>query len=110
MLNGPKADEFHQWAILELMGHQRIAGIKSEQTIGGTAFIRVDVPAHDGEAAFTKLFGSSAIYSVMFVSEEVAMAALKSCRARPVTPYELPLALRSKRELSCRTDEDRAPF
>ena len=31
------------WAIVELMGHQRIAGKVSEETIGGAALLRVDV-------------------------------------------------------------------
>jgi hypothetical protein len=41
-----------QWAIVEIFGHQRIAGRLTEQTIGGCSFVRVDVPAlpqADGE-------------------------------------------------------------
>ena len=36
---------FEQWAIVEIFGHQRIAGKVTEQTIGGCSFVRVDVPA-----------------------------------------------------------------
>ena len=35
---------FEGWAILELMGHRRLAGLLSETQIGGAAFIRIDVP------------------------------------------------------------------
>lgn len=38
------ADQEIGWAILELMGHRRLAGYVSEQEIAGAAFIRVDVP------------------------------------------------------------------
>jgi len=36
---------FDVWAILEIMGHTRIAGRVTEQALGGSALIRVDVPA-----------------------------------------------------------------
>ncbi len=38
------ADKFEQFAIVELFGHQIIAGLVSEQVIGGQGFVRVDVP------------------------------------------------------------------
>lgn len=37
--------KFESWCIVELFGHQRIAGLVTEQTIGGCNFVRVDVPA-----------------------------------------------------------------
>jgi hypothetical protein len=33
------------WAVLELMGHRRIAGRITEVTIGGAGFLRIDVPS-----------------------------------------------------------------
>lgn len=37
-------EKFESWGLLELFGHQRLAGKLSEQTIGGVHFIRIDVP------------------------------------------------------------------
>lgn len=80
---------FSQWAIVELFGHQRIAGLLSEQTIGGCNFLRVDVPDTEGQKGFTKLYGQGAIYGISFVEEAIAREVAKGLRARPVEAYEL---------------------
>lgn len=67
-------EKFEAWAIVEVMGHQRLAGKVSEQVIGGTAFVRVDVPEVRGSQPFTKLLGNGAIYAITIVDEETARA------------------------------------
>jgi hypothetical protein len=79
--------KFETWAIVELFGHQVIAGMVSEQVIGPGAFLRVDVPAVDGSPAFTRFFGQGAIYSITPVSEEVARLAVKRYAPKPVNIY-----------------------
>ena len=69
---------FAQWAIIELFGHQRIAGRVTEQTIGGCSFVRVDVPAVGKEQAFTKLFGQGAIYAITFTDEQASTLAAEA--------------------------------
>lgn len=76
-------EAFEAWAIVELFGHQKIAGKLTEQTIGGCNFIRVDAPAFDGSPAFTKLYTQGAIYGVTFVSERIARAAARCEVRRP---------------------------
>ncbi len=80
---------FSQWAVVELFGHQRIAGLLSEQVIGGCNFLRVDVPAAGGQKTFTKLYGQGAIYAISFVEEAIARELAAQLRARPVEVYEL---------------------
>lgn len=82
-------EAFEAWAIVELFGHQKIAGKLTEQVIGGCNFIRVDVPAFEDSTAFTKLYTQGAIYGVTFVSEQIARAAAQSFRVAPVSVYEL---------------------
>lgn len=82
-------EKFEAWAIVELFGHQKIAGRLTEQTIGGCHFIRVDVPAFEDSPAFTKLYTQGAIYGVTFVGEQIARAAAQSYRVAPVHAYEL---------------------
>lgn len=63
--------KFEEWAVVELFGHQRIAGKVSEATIGGCAFVRVDVP-QTAKPAYTKYFGNGAIYAMTPCDEAVA--------------------------------------
>lgn len=77
-------------AIIELMGHNTIAGQVSEQTIAGSAFLRVDVPEVDGMAAFTKFFGGSAIYAITPTDEATAKLAAQRLAIRPVTQWVVP--------------------
>lgn len=82
-------ETFEQWAIVEIFGHQRIAGLVTEHAIGGQSFVRVDVPKVGGRDAFTKLYGSGAIYAISFVDRDVALAAAEKLDIAPVTPYSL---------------------
>jgi hypothetical protein len=88
------SDKLETWAVVELFGHDRIAGYVTEQEIAGSAFVRVDVPEVDGEPGFSKLFGPSAIYSLTPVSEDVARAACVRFAVRPLGTWT-PSVLRS---------------
>ena len=79
-----------QWAIVDLFGHQRLAGLISEHELGGSSFVRLDVPECGDTAGFTRLFGNAAIYSISFVTEEIARRVAGYVQARPVQPYEMP--------------------
>lgn len=85
---------FESWAIVEIMGHRQFAGFVGEQTIGGVAFVRIDVPECkvNGQTlpAFTKLFGASAIYAISPCTEETAMAFAQMSKTRSFNLYEAP--------------------
>jgi hypothetical protein len=78
------------WAIVELMGHQRIAGHVTEQQIGGTNMIRVDVPAVGKLSAFTKFFGAAAIYAITPCDQATATAAAGHFIARSISEFVFP--------------------
>lgn len=104
---------FEQWAVVELFGHQRIAGKVTEQTIGGCSFVRVDVPALDTSTVtrygrvetipaapgFTKLYGNGAIYGMTFVTEDTAKAAAANMRVQPIDAYGIEEMLRASGKL-----------
>jgi hypothetical protein len=75
------------WAMIELFGHQRMAGYLTEETIGGSSFIRVDVPQVEGSQAFTKYYGQDAIYSITPISEELAKVLIKRMQPAPLNIY-----------------------
>jgi hypothetical protein len=79
---------FEGWVILELMGHRRLAGYLSEATIGGTSFLRIDVPGNDGNVA-TQLYSGSAVYCITPTTEAIARTVAKGSEPAPVTRWEL---------------------
>lgn len=82
-------DTFEQWCIVEIFGHERIAGKVTEQRIGGSSFVRVDVPDINGQQGFTRLYGEKAIYSITPVSEDIARRAAAKMQVQPVSVYQL---------------------
>ena len=80
---------FDEWALVELFGHQRLAGRVSEQTIGGCSFVRVDVPKTSKHPEHTRFFGNGAIYSINPVKEPVARALAENIQNVPVAAYEV---------------------
>lgn len=90
------SEKFDHWAIVDVMGHQRIAGRVREQTLGGQAFIRVDVPACGPVLPFTKLLGGASIYSISPCTEEVARMVAEQLHVQPITAYDLPSEIRER--------------
>lgn len=102
-----------QWAIVELMGHQRIAGAISQQAFGGANLVRIDVPAvtvldtsfgeDDAEPgtertttipAHTRSLGAAAIYGINWCDEATATIAAHAIKHQPVIPYGLSATIR----------------
>lgn len=78
------------WAVIELMGHQRIAGFVREVSLGSAAMLRVDVPEIDAIPPFTKFVAPAALYALTPCTQEVAMAVIKRDRVTPVTVFAMP--------------------
>jgi hypothetical protein len=81
-------DKFETWAIVELFGHNKIAGKVSEQTIGGSSMVRVDVPDTEASPAFTRLLNVSAIYAINPVTEEVAVGYAGRLQSKPIEAWD----------------------
>jgi hypothetical protein len=81
---------FEGFAIVEIMGHVKVAGRCSEQPIAGTNFLRVDVPEHDGQKGYTRFFGGGSIYSITPTDEATVMIALKNIDVRPEETWVVP--------------------
>jgi hypothetical protein len=92
-MDGQKVNgQVEMWAVVELMGHGRTAGIMRTSDLGG--LLRVDVPIEDGFR--TEYYGEAAIYSIKVVSEEIARAyALPN---RNIVAYDEPIVPRQQYE------------
>lgn len=80
---------YEGWAVLEVMGHRRLAGYVTEVTQFGARMIRIDVPAEDDGQPVTQFYGGPSIFCVSPVSEESARAVARYCHPAPVHQYEL---------------------
>lgn len=85
------AEKFEAWGLVELMGHQRVAGRLSEQPLGGGNLLRVDIP--NGETFRTAYYGASAIYAVHITDEAAARKLAGNSGTRPAYAYELSQAV-----------------
>ena len=79
------------WAIVDLMGHVRIAGRLTEEERFGVKMGRLDMPTAGGGFA-TRYFGGASVYSITIVSEEAARAVAVR-NPEPVSPWEMPKQL-----------------
>lgn len=77
------------WAVVELMGHQKIAGKCSNVSIAGCGFIRVQVPAHGSMPEYTRDLSPKAVYAINPCDEAAVMAALRYCDSSPVIALTL---------------------
>lgn len=82
-------NQFEEWAVLELMGHRRLAGKITEAVIGGGAFLRVDIPGKNGEQT-TQYYSPNAIYCITPTTEEIARAVAVDLQPEPVHRWEIP--------------------
>ena len=70
------------WALVELFGHNRVAGKVTEAEIGGGSLIRVDVPAVRDREPLTKYYNVKAIYALTPVDEATCLEMAKSIDLR----------------------------
>lgn len=90
---------FASWAIMELMGHRRLAGKVTVQELAGARFFRIDIPSratkkedqveNPPEFISTQFFGPAAIYCLTPTTEEIARAVAVESNPAPINQWEL---------------------
>jgi len=91
-MSGEQEQEQEQgigWAIVELLGHVRLAGRVSEEEHFGAKLGRLDIPMAGGGFT-TQFFGGSAVYRLTPVTEVIARAVAERNQPEPVSRWELP--------------------
>lgn len=82
-------EKFDLWCLVELFGHAKIAGRCTEQNIAGSNMLRVDVPETPSQPAFTRFFGSSAIYSINPIDEPSCRHMAEQLQVRPIDSWNV---------------------
>lgn len=90
-----KTEKFSEFAIVEMMGHRKIAGKVTESEIGGSTLLRVDVLNGEGKTDRTEYIGVGSIYCLTVVSEEVAIAVAKNYTPKPSFAYNLDTSVKA---------------
>ena len=92
---------FEGWAILELMGHRRLAGYVQEVELAGHGMLRLDVPAgFDPDTGYTEdapddvqatqFYSPASLYCLTPTTAALARALAANHRPQPVQRWELP--------------------
>lgn len=102
-----RSEGFNEWAIVELMGHRRIAGRVTEQEIAGRAFLRIDIPQEDGGEA-TEFYNPASLYGMTPCDEALARVVAREIDRRPVSAYALERVL--ERDRTPALGHDEGPF
>jgi hypothetical protein len=128
-------NKFDGWAVIELFGHQKIAGHVTTEYFGSAAMFRVDVPelperevtierpeyvdteqysgyAYAGsvlrreqEPGFTRIIGPGAVYAINPCDEPTVRKARELERQRPIVPVSL-VTDRLKAIAACAVEDD----
>lgn len=99
MTEAVETEQLEQWALVELMGHRRMAGRVALDERFGAPMLRVDVfvgPAP--EAAVTTFNAPAALYCVTPISESMARRFSTQNVPQPISKWELPEALEPARD------------
>ncbi|WP_080057165.1 hypothetical protein [Spirosoma aerolatum] len=106
-----QAQPLELYAVVELFGHNRMAGKVSEYNLGGN-FIRIDVPETSTQGAYSRIVNPSAVYAINPVTEEVATAMAERLQTKPIEAWDLRemekrlLALRSAQNEPLQESDD----
>lgn len=78
---------FREWAVLELMGHRRFAGLVSDVELFGSRMVRIDIPS---TPPATQFYGPGSIYCVTPTDEATCRAfAARAAAPAPIQRWEL---------------------
>ena len=79
--------QFDEWCIVELFGHQKMAGHVTQSPLGD--MLRVDVHTDEDTILYTRFINPKAIYAINPVSQEVALLVGRQFAQPPVSHWEL---------------------
>lgn len=82
-------EKLELFAVVELFGHQRVAGKVIEQSVGSSTFIRIDVPETKQQPKFSRIVNPSAVYAINPVTEEVMVHMAEQIQQKPIDVWDV---------------------
>ena|SRR2546422_605003 len=85
-----QVEAYEGWAILELMGHRRLAGYLRAVQLAGAGMLRIDVPGPDGTPVVaTQFYSPASVYCITPTTEPIARAIAARTHLQPAQQWEL---------------------
>lgn len=101
--------DFDHFAIVELMGHVRMAGRLTEVERFGSKLGKIEVIDRAGDVVATQYFGGASVYRITPCTEETAREMAKSASsAGPDVPWNVHRAIEKECEARMKQIEARA--
>lgn len=120
-MNQITEQKFEGYAIMELLGHRRLAGYVREATLAGAGVLRLDVPRLDatcwdggtapiaGEGQFTTFYSPASLYALTPVDGKTARAVARQTSVQPATRWEIEDDARALLEAAAEVKPAEAP-
>lgn len=66
-----KAEHLESWALVEIFGHDKLAGLVTTRKFGTEMMFQIDVPKPDGEGfAYSRLLSPKAVFAIQPTNED----------------------------------------
>lgn len=97
---------FKAWAVLEVMGHRKIAGLVTEVEFAGATMLRIEVPS---DPPVVQLYGGKSIFAITEETEERCRGYAARHRPEVISRYELPATTEREQPVDAEEVEDDDP-
>jgi len=85
----PEEKAAEVFAMVELMGHQKMVGKVTEVNIAGKGFIRIGVLDPTGKVAFTRDVNPDSVYAINPIDKNACILYAQKHAQQPVVPYSI---------------------
>lgn len=82
-------EKFEAFALVELMGRQRLAGRVTETVIAGCGFLQVDVPETTHSPKFTRLIAPGSLYAINPIDEATMKMYAENLCVKPIDSWDI---------------------
>lgn len=82
-------EKFEMYALVELMGRNRIAGKVSERVVAGSGMLQIDVPETKYNPKFTRFISPNGVYAINPIDEKTCMMYAENLQVKPIDVWDI---------------------